>query len=279
MKVAGRQPVRKQLLTVAGPLGLVGLLAAAPARADELWAPSPLLPGACADAPITAFAGAVVRAESGVVPPFRSGARDRLSVGAEGAVWLGPAVSLRAEGAWLTTRTEAGGAASGAGDLRLGTVVRVARLERLEVGTGWAVKLPNAADEEELGTDETDVSFGAWAQWSAPSWRVRADAGLQVLGNPLRFANQDDVPVLAARAEAVVGPVRGGPVLEAQLATARNPARVRAGMRVEAGGRWYVSAEAWGGLTPADADGVGVLAVGWRGPRAPEALPGRSSGE
>jgi hypothetical protein len=128
------------------------------------------------------------------------------------------------------------------------------------------VKLPNARDEDGLGTDETDAAFGAWAQLRGRAWRARADAGLSIFGNPLRFANQDDVPSLGARVEWDVGPVTVGPVIAAELGTARNPARVSAGGRLEAGDAIFVSAEGWAGVTPAASDVAGALIVGWRGP-------------
>ncbi len=250
-------------------LGMVSF--AVPARASELWAPAPVLPEGGAE-PLAA-AGLAVRYDAGSVPSFLSGERDRLAVGVAGAAWVDERVCVRAEWAWLRDTSVAGGPVAGPGDLRIGTAVALVRSARIHAGAGWSVKLPNAADEDGLGTDETDAAFGVWAQLRGASWRVRADAGLSILGNPLRFANQDDVPSLGARGEWDLGPVTVGPVVAAEPATARNPARVSLGGRAEVGDAVFASAEGWAGLTPAAADFAGAVLIGWRGPGRAEERP------
>lgn len=60
------------------------------------------------------------------------------------------------------------------------------------------VKLPNAGDEDRLGTDETDLTMSASGGHRAERWGWAARAGLGLLGNPLQAASQDDVLVFGA---------------------------------------------------------------------------------
>lgn len=62
------------------------------------------------------------------------------------------------------------------------------------------VKLPNAGDEDRLGTDQTDVTMAASGGHQADRWGWAARAGLGLLGNPLQAAAQDDVLVFGVAA-------------------------------------------------------------------------------
>lgn len=160
----------------------------------------------------------------------------------------------------------------GAGDLRLGAFQPVSLPAGFAVGLGAEAKVPSARDESELGTDETDIAFGGAARWSDGRWRAGAALGLQVLGNPLRFANQDDVPALRVGGGWAGGPWSVGAQLAADVGTSRNPARARLEAGLEHGRRWTARVEGGVGLTPAEADARLGLALGWRGPLpAPEA--------
>lgn len=212
------------------------------------------------------------------MPPFRAAERDRVSMGIEGFAALGR-VQVRAGWSWLRDSSAAGAPASGPGDVRLGTAIAVARLQAGGAGTvrlwaGWEAKLPNAADEGELGTDETDALFGGTVAWTRGGWDARLGVGLGILGNPHRFANQDDVPLLRARVERAVGPVRLAPWLDADLATSRNPARVQVGGEALAGERAFVVLGGAAGLTPAAPDWSVTAGLGWRA-----ALPDGPAGE
>lgn len=165
----------------------------------------------------------------------------------------------------------AGGSEVGAGDVRLGATTYLADLGPVRPWLGFAVKLPDAKDEGELGTDETDITFGGAAELHLGAWRALVGGGLAVLGNPLRFANQDDVPQVRAAVNAA--PWRGigaGAYVNADLATARNPARVvtgawvRGGVPLARGSRYtgFVEVGGGAGLTPAAPDGVLALSIG-----------------
>ncbi len=213
-----------------------------------------------------------------MVPPFRVGARDRgaVTVGAAGV--LGP-VQVRASGDVLRDQTADGDVAIGPGDLRLGTVVARPFGLGFAASLGWEVKLPNAADEGELGTDETDVLFGAGFGWASGPWWTRGSLGLAVLGNPLRFANQDDVPMARLGGGWRTDRASVSAALRADFATARNPARTAVRVDADYGGPVFVRIGGEAGLSPAAPDWGARLGIGVRFPvpvRAP--LPDPPSG-
>jgi hypothetical protein len=207
----------------------------------------------------------------GVVPEFRSAPRDRGALGVAASGWLGNRVRLAATWEWLFDQTSAAGTISGPGDVRLGTALRVGTVGVLRLGLGWEAKLPNARNEEELGTDETDITFGAWGRADHGSFRGGLAVGLAVLGNPLRYANQDDVPLVSADGGLVHGEWGASAFCALALPTPLNPARAEVGTRVRFGGTWFVEAEGAAGLTPAAADGRVLLRLGMAGglPYAP----------
>lgn len=221
----------------------------------------------------TAAAGAVYT--PGLVPPFRAGSRDRLAFGVGGR-WMPDArVQLSAgfDGLWDRST---GATDVGAGDIRLGAAVWLVDPGPVRLWLGWSAKLPDAKDEGELGTDETDITLGGAAELHLGPWRVLAGAGLGVWGNPLRFANQDDVPELRATAAWSPGPsLNAGVAFNADLGTARNPARLVAGGWLRASlplgasdiaPRGFLEVAGGAGLTPAAADGIAALSFGVGGP-------------
>jgi hypothetical protein len=211
--------------------------------------------------------------ESGYVPPFRAEERVRSWTALAGQVDLDHAVVLGARFDWRWDRTGSGWV-SGPGDLRLGTVVYTGRLGIVDTSLGWELKLPNAGDEGEIGTDETDARFGGTLSWEQGPWTARGSLGLAVLGNPLRFANQDDVPLVRAEAAWTGGPFVVGAHVFSDVQTARNPARTRAGALLRYGSRLYLDAGLDVGITPADADISVLLRVGATGARTMDAPGG-----
>ncbi len=245
-----------------GVLGVLGLivdfgLGAAWAGSDTGW----YRPAGPAPAERPALAAAVIGAwEPGLVPPFRASSRSRVSFGPELAVELGR-VRLAGSWAWLSDLPASGVRVSGPGDVRLGTVVTAWSPGPFRLELGWGVKLANARDETQLGSDETDAEFGAAFAFSQGPWSATLAAGLGVWGNPLRFANQDDVVLIRGVATYDADFIRVGPALSADLPSDRNPPRVLAGAAGRVGRAWGLSVEAIAGITPATADfrlGVGV---------------------
>lgn len=256
-----------------------------PARAESLgpahggddgWAPALAAPAARGAAEVAA--GAVYA--PGYVPPFRAGARDRLAFGVGGRWMPDDRVQLSLGFDGLSDRSAAG-TVTGPGDVRLGATVRVAQVGPARGWLGFAAKLPDARDESELGTDETDVTFGGGVEVHGGPLRAFAGAALGVWGNPLRFANQDDVPLLRAGAvwDRPGGGLQLGVAFDADVGTARNPARVQAGGWVRGelrtgAVRPFLELGGGAGLTPAAPDGIGTAALGlaWGPSRAPSPL-------
>lgn len=198
----------------------------------------------------------------GTVPEFRASERDRLE-GVLEAAWLPvDGVRLMARATWLRDATPVA-TVSGPGDLSLGTWARLYD-GPLVGGVAWWVKLPNARDEGELGTDETDVTIVGTVGRRVGYWHLAAVGGLSVLGNPLRFANQDDVPLgwleLTHTQAAFMARARAGGGFE----TSRNPARLEASLGAEVGCPWFGGAQGSAGLTPAAPDYGVRLTTGWR---------------
>ena len=255
-------------------LGVVGLFPVAsraegfgPAHgADDGW-----LPSAAADDGAGAWsAGAGAVYMPGYVPPFRAGARDRLAYGVGGR-WRPAArveVSLGFDGLW---DHDASGDASGPGDVRVGTVVTLFSPGALRIGLGWSAKFPDARDENQLGTDETDVTFGGSADWHSGPWRAVAGVGLGIWGNPLRFANQDDVPELRVAGSWTSRIADLGVTVNGDVETSRNPARwvaggwVRHDFPVGASFAW-IEAAGGAGLSPAAPDAIAALSFGFGQP-------------
>ncbi|MDP2304863.1 MAG: hypothetical protein Q8P18_02425 [Pseudomonadota bacterium] len=231
-------------------------------RAQECWQPSALSPPGdqIASNSFTSLAG--VDGAVGYVPPFRVGTRNRLTPSVSASVRLAP-FELQASWGWVVDASEAGGVVHGPGDLRLGTVVTLAHFSEFDVTAGWEVKLPNASDEGEIGTDETDVSFGATAGWRRGPVSARLGVGLAVLGNPLRFANQDDVAMVRGSVAWTSGFVRVIGRASADLPTPRNPVRSEGDIALQLGTRWFGLVHAGGGFVPASADWHAGLAVGF----------------
>lgn len=226
---------------------------------------SVLLPnGPSATATFEGEAGA--RWRTGLVPPFQSSTRTR----SELALGLGyapaPAVSLDAAWSWIWDHSPSGQRASGPGDLSLGTWARVASPggpERSAVRIGWRASLPNASDADGLGSDETDVAALASAgAMLGPAW-LALTGGVAILGDPLRFAAQDDGALLWLHGAAPLGPVGLRASVGGAFATAANPARLRATLGVEGRCPWLYHASVEAGLTPAAADLGLALGIGW----------------
>lgn len=210
----------------------------------------------------------------GMVPQFRAGERTRASVGADARVWVGPRVRLSLSQEWLLDSAPATDPVSGLGDFRLGTSLKVWHSRVVAVGLGWEAKLPNAADETGLGTDETDSAFGGWSAVTLGNWSTTGAVGLAVLGNPLRFANQDDVPMARLGVAYTPGDFRFSLGGRADFATSRNPDRAELFGSARYGRAVYGELSGTAGLTPAAADGSVILRLGYR-----LALPTRPPGE
>ena len=108
--------------------------------------------------------------------------RAELSVG--GAAWQ----QFSPDGAAKNDESETG-------DLSFWVTVNALRQHRGRIALGFALgaKLPNAGDEEALGTDEADTFFAVLLGHSSARNEWRVNVGLAILGDPLVHASQEDM--------------------------------------------------------------------------------------
>ena len=197
-----------------------------------------------------------------VVPPFRAAPRDRTSALVD-AQWR-PSVHVRIDGSWSWIRDQlpAGMAVGGPGDIRLGTHALLWN-GPVSFGMGWAVKLPNARDEGELGSDETDALVQATVAKSWGSVTIMSGAGVVIQGDPIRFANQDDAGLLWAGMSGTYADVHWFSQVGGTMATTRNPARIVADIGASYGCPVSVGGGATVGMTAASPIWGGNLLVGF----------------
>lgn len=202
---------------------------------------------------------------AGMVPPFRVAERNRTMMGPSACARLPGAdrVSFSLRWDWLSDSYGSGEKMSGPGDVRLGTSADIYRKGALNVDLGWSVKLPDARDETELGTDETDVTLAVGALYQPEHWGIEGAVALGIWGNPLRFANQDDVVQLLLRGHWQSHGLWLSPSVLAAPESDRNPARIDVGLSARWGTQWYVAPNVQFGLSPASPDWSGGLELGW----------------
>ncbi len=214
--------------------------------------------------------GMTAGADLDLVPAFRAGERNRLHGGLEADWYAAERVVMDAHWQVLADLHPDGSRVVGPGDLELGLLLRLplfeASRERAReaggrgpsVGLGWRVKLPNAADEGELGSDETDLSLVASCASDLGPLRGWLGAGLAILGDPLMLAAQDDVPFFQAQLSFDTASQLQQPWLpmmalgvDLSLPSASNPSRGLLGASLAWGQRWRLVLDGAMGLTRA----------------------------
>jgi hypothetical protein len=226
--------------------------------------------------------GVHLKSDQELIPPFRAGPRDRYRAGVHARFLAADRVLLDLSWQVLADLHPSGERVVGPGDLELGTTVRLPIAEGARdrarqqgrrgpaFGLGWRVKLPNASDEGELGSDETDVVLLACAATDLGPLRGWAGGGLAILGDPLMLAAQDDLVFLqaglgwdaAASLERAWLP-RTDLDLAAALPSPSNPLRAELGWGLAWGRRWSLGVEGAIGLSAA-APGYRIAAVAER---------------
>ena len=246
-------------------LTLMGLIPGDGQAADVLWPDAIALLGT---GPYCAFC-LDLGGMSGWVAPFEAAEEDRAFVGVNARYAPAEAVELRIRLEGLAASWPDGARTIGPGDLRLGTSARIlpGSGPRPALWLDWEVKLPNAATELGLGTDETDVAAMALARWAGPEGTITAGAGLVILGDPLRYSAQDDAALALLTASRPLGPTRVLARAGGRLPSPRNPADLSVGLGVEAArASMRAGVELSAGLTPAAADVGARLWIGARSP-------------
>jgi hypothetical protein len=99
--------------------------------------------------------------------------------------------------AWQHFSPDAAGAddASEVGDLSFWVTVNALKQHRGRVALAFALgaKMPNAPDEDGLGTDEADTFLAVLLGHESPRNEWRLNAGLAVLGDPMTDKSQEDL--------------------------------------------------------------------------------------
>ena len=81
------------------------------------------------------------------------------------------------------------------GDLAFFTKIEILqeRQKLPAIGMKFGAKLPNASDENRVGTDRTDLAFSTLFEKTLSPLITTAYLGLLILGNPFKSASQDDL--------------------------------------------------------------------------------------
>lgn len=195
--------------------------------------------------------------------PFFTSAERRISGGAgELSGWFDDYIYVNVRGDYRRERSLSGAAHEGPGALRFLTLA-TAWQGAIDAQLGWMGQVPFTKDHGEILTDELDVHLLAGLSTDVGLARLGLTGGMAILGNPLRFANQDDAPLLwltaafpASPSLALAGRLGGA------LGTSRNPSRLSTTLSATWGQPWQVGADVEIGLTPAAADLGGTLWIG-----------------
>lgn len=191
-----------------------------------------------------------------------------VEVQVHGAVLERLAIQRRAEAPLSGGLVIAGDATRDTGAMSVATKIRVLaeRASRPAVGLRVATRLPATSDESGLGTDTTDFSASLLLGKTVRGYRVTANLGLSILGDPTDATRQNDVIGYGVSATRLGAPVE----LVAEAAGRINIRRqrvppgtesagqARLGARHRLGAGWLDAALILG-ITPRDAR-VGVTA-------------------
>ena len=192
---------------------------------------------------------------SGVVPNFSVSPRDELKLELSGSWYTNDTVGVRITSSAQSVSWPNGETISGPGDIKLGTSWRIFERSNSSLWLDWSTKMPNAQDTSGLGTDETDVSVGAYGRWSNDHIGLVAGGELQILGDPLQYANQDDVMLVGAAIDTGLGNFNFRGRVIARLESPRNPLDLKVGLGVERKhGNWGYGLNSTAGLSPAAGD-------------------------
>jgi hypothetical protein len=200
----------------------------------------------------------------GQIPPFWSDERDRLQ-GEASLLWapgergrLGVSVD-----GYRLDRYPDGDSQRGPGDITMVTDLWLSR-GAVDLGLGSAVKQPNADDERQLGTDETDIALMLRAGVGEGT-RLEGAGGVTFAGDPHRFTSNDPIPEVALSAAHAARWGSAQLVAGGGLPTAHNPARLTVGLTAATACPARVSGGVLLGLSEAAPDWGVRLSAGFCG--------------
>ncbi len=146
-----------------------------------------------------------------------------------------------------------GNSTSDFGDFTLATKVTFTEPGTGSPGLGFrfGFELPNASNESGLGVDETNVFGSLLVEQPVGRLTLLGNAGIAILGDPLENSSQDDLFIYGAAATLDASQRLQ---LLAEISGRRGPGsigtedqtRVRAGIRLQAGGAFWDIAGFWG---------------------------------
>jgi len=206
------------------------------------------------------------------LPPFWNEPRNRaqgefnLRWAPSSAAWLDVSVD-----AWRQDRHENGNVFSGPGDITMGGRAWIWQAP-VFTGVAFAVKQPNADDERQLGTDETDITLLATSgAWLGQTW-IQVHGGAAFLGDPHRFSSQDVAPTVITSAVYEREIIVLHSFINGTMETTHNPSQWS--MTIGGEGRCprLLGAEATVGLSPAAPNWGGRVWAGWGWGCTPETL-------
>ena len=199
---------------------------------------------------------------NGYLPAFTSAERRLWGGVGELSGWFEDRIYVNVRGDLRRETALSGAQYFGPGALRMLTLATAWQGE-VDLQLGWMGLVPFTSDHGEILSDELDVHLLAGLSTDAGPARLGLTGGLAILGNPLRFANQDDAPLLWLTAAMPATPrLSLSGRMGGSLATARNPSRLSSTLSATWGSPWQLGATGEIGLSPAAADLGGTIWIG-----------------
>ncbi len=206
----------------------------------------------------------LIAVELGRVPVFRGAETDRFLAGF-GLQWTPhPATSVWGSTRFAGTRSPVGLSRAGVEGLELGSRFRPfgGADAPVEPGLAWWARLPLSPRIDGVASPAADLTLAAELGRTLGPARLEVAIGLQILGNPLLDAEQDDRLLLRSTGALALGPVDAYASAQGTLASPRNPAQGELALGVEGRCPTRIGLEIATGLSPAGPD---VALRGWLG--------------
>jgi hypothetical protein len=189
------------------------------------------LPGAELEASL------LLSAELGRVPAFRVAEADRLGAGVAVQWTPHPITSTWISTRLARTRSPSPVLRTGFEGLELGSRLRPfgSGPAPVEPGLAWWTRVPLSPRIDGVASPAADLTLALELGRRIGAGRLELAGGLQILGNPLLDAEQDDRLSLRATGVAPLGPLDGYLSVHGGLASPRNPAQGEVALGVEGG--------------------------------------------
>lgn len=194
--------------------------------------------------------------EFGRVPVFRVAETDRLAAGL-GIQWTPhPSTSIWGSTCFARTRSPGGSTRAGMEGVELGSRLRPLgeRPSPIEPGLSWWTRLPLGQRIDGVASPAADLSLAFELGHALGPVRLELAAGLQILGNPLLDAEQDDRLLWRATGSVATGPLDAYASAQGTLASPRNPAQAELAVGIQRSCPGRIGLEVATGLSPTGPD-------------------------